>query len=544
MVVAFVGIHVPLLTLLVSFLVSSTFPMGLTVRVLIIGLCATLAGTICTLYALRDLLAPVVLTAKSLRDYANLRALPNLPTEFSDEVGLLMSNTSRTIQQLDQVIHYMASYDDLTGLPNQTLLSSRLQQRLSHAQQKHQFFAVSSFAIGNLDAVYSAFGKESSESFVRAVAQRLSLQFHESVLFSYLGGGLFTAVQTHSEESTNRAVLAQTILEALQEPFMLDEQEIYAVVNIGTSVYPYDSTEINQLLQHANAALNQAKQLGRNTHQFFASEMNVKLQERLSLENELRCALARNELQLHYQPRVETQSGRIVAVEALLRWHSPTRGWVSPGTFIPIAEDSGLILSLGTWILKTACRQNRLWQEAGLPPIRMAVNLSVHQLRQDNFGALVGDILAETQLDAASLELEVTESLMMDNMQQSIDTLQALGDRGITLALDDFGTGYSSLSYLRRFPIDTLKIDQSFVQNVLSDVGDAAITKTIIALAQNLQLNITAEGVETQEQFEFIKSQGCDEVQGFYFSRPILADHLTDLLQNGANLSKQSAPMS
>lgn len=541
MVVAFVGIHVPLLTLLVSFLVSSTFPMALSIQVLTIGLLATLAGTFGTLCALRALLAPVVLTAKSLRDYANLRALPNLPTEFSDEVGLLMSNTSQTIQQLDRVIHYMASYDGLTGLPNQALLSNRLQQRL--AQQKHQFFAISSFAIGNLDAVYSAFGQESSESFVRAVAQRLSLRFHESVLFAYLGGGLFTAVQTHSEESTNQAILAQTILEALQEPFTLNEQEIYAVVNIGTSVYPYDSTEINQLLQHAKAAMNQAKQSGRNTHQFFAPEMNVKLQERLSLENELRCALARDELQLHYQPRVETQSGRIVAVEALLRWRSPTRGWISPGTFIPIAEDSGLILSLGTWILKTACRQNQLWQEAGLPPIRMAVNLSVHQLRQDNFGALVGDILAETQLNAASLELEVTESLMMDNLQQSIDTLQALCDRGITLALDDFGTGYSSLSYLRRFPIDTLKIDQSFVRNVLSDAGDAAITKTIIALAQNLQLNITAEGVETQEQFEFIKSQGCDEVQGYYFSRPLLADHLTDLLEKGANLSQQGASM-
>jgi diguanylate cyclase (GGDEF)-like protein len=541
MIVAFLGIHLPLLALIFSFLVSSTFPSGLIVRVLVIGLLATLVGTALTLYALHDLLAPVVLTANSLQDYANSRALPTLPTEFTDEVGLLMNNTAQTIEKLDQVIHYMASYDDLTGLPNQALLSSRLRQELSQAQQNHQFLAIASFTISNLDAIYNALGQEISESLVRAVAQRLSLQFHKSVIFAYLGGSLFTAVQTYFEESTDQTILAQIILETLKEPFTLNEQEVYVVVNIGTSLYPYDGTEINQLLQHANAAMNQAKQLGRNTHQFFASEMNIKLQERLGLENELRCALDRNELQLYYQPRVETQSGRIVAVEALLRWHSPTRGWVSPATFIPIAEDSGLILPIGTWILRTACRQNRQWQTAGLPPIRVAVNLSVQQLREDNFVVSVANILAETELDATSLELEVTESLMMDNLQHSIDTLQALRDRDITLALDDFGTGYSSLSYLRRFPINTLKIDQSFVQNVLSDPGDAAITKTIIALAQNLRLNITAEGVETQEQFEYIKAQGCDEVQGYYFSRPMLADRLADLLQNGANLSQPAA---
>lgn len=540
MAVAFIGTHIPLLTLVITFALSPTSSSDVSIRVLAIALTTTLVGTAFTLCALHYLLAPVVLTARSLRAYIDDQTLPNLPTEFTDEVGVLMSSASQTIHKLDEVIRYMASYDALTGLPNQTLLSDRLQQEIIQAQKNHQSLAITSFSISNLAEVYNVFGKEISESLLRAFAQRLGLKFSESVIFAYLSGSLFIAVQSSPDASGVGATLTQTILDAINDRFVINGEEIYVSTNVGISLYPHDSSEINQLLQNARAAMDTAQKLGKNTYQFYAPEMNARLQEHLSLENELRHAIPRNELQLHYQPRVSAQSGQLLAVEALLRWRSPTRDSVSPKKFIPIAEDSDLILPIGEWVLRKACHQNRLWQDAGFPPVRMAVNLSARQLKQDNFVTLVRDILADTGLDAASLELEVTESLMMDDLQRSIQILLELRDLGVTLALDDFGTGYSSLSYLRHFPVDTLKIDQSFVRNIMSNLGDAAITKTIITLAQNLHLNITAEGVETQEQFEYIKNQGCNEIQGDYLSCPIPAENMAELLQNGVPVPHQT----
>ena len=268
--------------------------------------------------------------------------------------------------------------------------------------------------------------------------------------------------------------------------------------------------------------------------------MNAKLQERLNLERELHKALKRGEMLLHYQPRVDLQSGRMIAVEALLRWKSPTLGFVSPAKFIPIAEENGLIVPIGEWVLRHGCTQNQIWQTAGLSPLRMAVNLSARQFEQQNLVELVTEVLEETGLEANYLELEVTESLVMDDVQQSIMILKQLHDRGIALALDDFGTGYSSLNYLKRFPIDTLKIDQSFVRHIASDPDDAAVIRAIIALGSSLRLNITAEGVETQEQLDYLMVHRCDEVQGYYFSRPVPADSLRTLLENDQNFLKLS----
>lgn len=535
MAIAFLGTHVPLLTLLFCFIVSASFSWSFAIQVLGIALLATLIGTALTLYALNNLLAPVVLTSRSLRNYIETNTLPALPTAFTDEVGTLMGNTVHTVQKLDDVIHYMARHDDLTGLPNYTLLVDRLEQALATAEQQH--LEVAAFSISNLESIYNAFGHEISESWLRAIAHRLSLKLDESVMVAYLGNSIFAAIYAADDADIEQSRLAKKILGVLQEPFIINEQVLYAHTQVGISLYPHDGTHANCLLQHASAAMDQAKQAGNNLYQFYSAQMNSKLQEHLRLENELRCAIAKNELQLYYQPRVEAQTGRMVGVEALLRWHSPTRGWISPGQFIPIAEASGLIVPLGEWVLKTACHQNQVWRAAGLPRIRMSVNLSADQLKQDSFVETVHQILTEANLEAEALELEVTESLMMENLQHSIEILQTLQNMGITIALDDFGTGYSSLSYLRRFPIDTLKIDRSFVSNVMSDAGDAAITKTIIALAKNLQLSITAEGVETSEQCAYIQEQGCDEIQGYYFSRPLPADQLMELLQKGANLS-------
>lgn len=296
-------------------------------------------------------------------------------------------------------------------------------------------------------------------------------------------------------------------------------------------------TNVDQLLQNAGAAVHQAKQQERNTYQFYSAEMNAKLQERLALENELRYALVRGELFPHYQPRVDLASGRTVAVEALLRWQNPRLGLVSPERFIPIAEETGLIIPIGEWVLRRACAQNRTWQAAGLPPVRVSVNLSARQFQHKNLVEMVDQVLVETGLDAAYLELEVTECLLVDDVQRAIKILQQLHDRGIALSLDDFGTGYSSMSSLRRFPIDTLKTDRSFVREVASNPDDAAIARAIIALAHSLQLNITAEGVETQEQLNYLKTHGCHEVQGYYFSRPVPADALANLLRHEQSLN-------
>jgi diguanylate cyclase (GGDEF)-like protein len=531
MLVAFLGTHVPLLALLFYCVTANSFSLGTTIRILAIALLATLVGTAATLYALHNLLAPVTLTSLSLREYINKKKLPDLPTQFTDEAGTLMANTSNTLKQLDEVIHRMASYDDLTGLPNRILFRDRLQQALSQAQHDNQLLAVALFCLDSLKEINNAFGHDAGDLLLRRVAQRLNTSVLQAVMPSRLSSNLFAVVQTDLTSLENLVTLSQTLLNVLSQPFSLNENKVHISASIGIAFYPSDSTHVDQLLQNASTAMEQAKRQGSGNYQFYSTTMNAQLQERLALKNELRYALERSEMLLHYQPRINLHSGRIIAVEALLRWQHPTWGLISPARFIPIAEESGLIVPIGEWVLRNACVQNRAWQAAGLPPLRMAVNLSARQFKSDNLVEMVAQILKETGLEATCLELEVTESLMMENAEHSIVVLQQLHDLGITLALDDFGTGYSSLSYLRRFPIDTLKVDRSFVRDVVSNPEDAAITQSIIALGKSLKLNITAEGVETQEQFEYLRAQGCDEIQGYYFSRPVPAAALADLLK-------------
>lgn len=531
MLVAFLGTHVPLLALLVYFVTSNSLSLGMVVRVLAIALLATLIGTAATLYALHILLAPVTLTSLSLEEYISTKKLPDLPTQFTDEAGSLMANTSKTLKQLDEVIHRMASYDDLTGLPNRVLFRDRLQQALSQTQRDNQLLAVALFSLDSLKDVNNALGHDAGDLLLRRVAQRLTTSVLQTAMPSRLSSNLFAVVQTELTSLESLVALSQTLLDVLSKPFSLDGNKVHVSASIGIAFHPSDSTHVDQLLQNASTAMEQAKRQGSGNYQFYSTTMNAQLQERLALKNELRYALERSEMLLHYQPRVDLHSGHVVAVEALLRWQHPTWGLISPAKFIPIAEESGLIVPIGEWVLRSACIQARAWQTAELSPLRMAVNLSARQFKPDYLVEMVAQILKDTGLNATYLELEVTESLMMENPQQSIVVLQQLHDLGITLALDDFGTGYSSLSYLRRFPIDILKIDQSFVRDVTSNSDAAAITQSIIALGKSLKLNITAEGVETQEQFEYLRAQGCDEIQGYYFSRPVPAVDLADLLK-------------
>jgi diguanylate cyclase (GGDEF)-like protein len=538
MFVAFLGTHVPLLTLLIYFLLSNSFSFETTVRVLVIALLATLIGTGITLYALTQLLAPVILTYLAQRAYINHKKLPNLPTQYTDEAGTLMKNTVQTLEKLDQVIDYLTNYDDLTGLPNRVLFKDYLQQALLRSQTQNHLVAVICLDVNNFKEINNALGIAVSDQFIKTVAEQLSSSVPSPNMLCRLGSDKFAIALADLTTSEEVVPFCQQLLTQLAQPITLNGNQLPILATLGIAIYPLDSQNVEQLLQNSNTAIDEAKQRPQSNYQFYSSEMNAQLQERLGLENQLRHALARNEFQLYYQPRVDVQSRKIVGVEALIRWQNPHLGFVSPVKFIPIAEANGLIIPIGEWVLRTACQQNRLWQEAGLPPLKVAVNLSARQLAQTNLIEMVTAILEETHLKAVDLELEVTESLLMENVQQSIQVLQQLHEMGISLALDDFGTGYSSLNYLRHFPIDTLKIDRSFIRDVVDNPHDSAVTNAIIALAKSLHLNITAEGVETQAQFNYIQERGCNEVQGYYFSPPITAVALTELLKKDESLSQ------
>ncbi|NEU82255.1 GGDEF domain-containing phosphodiesterase [Nostoc sp. UIC 10630] len=539
MSVAFLGTHVPLLTLLLSFVISNSYSFEMAARVMIIALLATLAGTAATLYALNHLLKPVILTSGALQNYLNTKTLPKLPTEFADEAGTLMADTSQTLHKLDELIHQITNYDDLTGLPNRDLFRDRLHQILSQPENNQRLVAVFLLSIDDFTGMSHGLDHQTTNLLLRAVAKRLLSCTAQTDVLAYLKGDEFALARMdiHSLESVIK--LSQVLLSNLSKPFAFEGNLIHITVSIGITLNNLtDPNSVDQLLQQAHIALYQAKQQGRSQYQFYSPEINAQLQERLTLENELHGALERGEMLVYYQPLIDLHSGQVIAMEALLRWQHPTLGLVSPVKFIPIAEANGAIVPIGEWVLRTACAQTRAWQLAGFTPIRISVNLSSRQFEQPYLVEIVNQILEETGLQASSLELEVTESFLMADIDRSVKTLKQLRELGICLALDDFGTGYSSLNYLKRFPVNMLKIDRSFVQDVMSNPDSAAVTDAIIALAKSLRLKITAEGVETEEQLKYLKMRGCDEGQGFYFSRPVPADIIAPMLDKNSQRIK------
>ncbi|MBD1838492.1 EAL domain-containing protein [Coleofasciculus sp. FACHB-64] len=532
MLVAFLGTHVPLLTLLITFVISNSYSWEMTVRVLVIALLATLVGTAATLYALRHLLAPVILTSAALQDYLNTKKLPELPTEFADEAGTLMADTSQTLHKLDELIHYISNYDGLTGLPNRDLFCDRLHQIVSQSENDQRLVAVVLLGIDDFTDMSHTLDRETLNLLLRAVAQRLTTCMSQTEILAHVSGDEFAIALTEIPCFESAIKLSQLLVSTLAKPFFLEGNSIRITASIGIAINDLeDRNGVDKLLQKARLALYQAKQQGRSQYQFYSPEVNAQLQERLVLENELHGAVERNEMVVYYQPLIDLHTRKITAMEALVRWQHPTLGLVSPAKFIPIAEANGSIVQIGEWVLRTACAQTRAWQLAGFPPIRISVNLSARQFEQPNLVEVVNQTLEETGLKASYLELEVTESLLMGDVQRSVNTLDQLRNLGILLALDDFGTGYSSLNYLKRFPVTMLKIDRSFVQDVTSNPDSAAVTDAIIALAKSLRLNITAEGIETQEQLDYLQRRGCEEGQGFYFSRPVPADAIAQMLQ-------------
>lgn len=427
-------------------------------------------------------------------------------------------------------LNYLASHDALTNLPNRTLFYDRLGQAISRVAWRNRFAAVLFLDLDRFKVINDTLGHAVGDLLLQVVAERLGSLLRSGDTVARLGGDEFVIILDDVAKAEDVAKVCQKILEALSMPFFLKEHELFITASIGISLFPNDGRDAETLLKNADTAMYKAKEQGRNNYQHFSPSMNVKALERLSLETNLRYALERDEFLLHFQPFVSLATGEIVGMEALIRWRHPQLGMVPPSQFIPLAEETGLIVPISEWVLKAACEQNKKWQNEGLKPIRMAVNLSARQFYEKDFQKGVISILRKTGLDPNYLELELTESIFMKNAEATIRALDELHQIGIAISIDDFGTGYSSLGYLKRFPVNKLKIDQSFVRDAVQDSEDAAITNAIVVLGRTLQLKTIAEGVETIEQLELLRSIGCDEIQGYFFSRPLPADEATKIL--------------
>ncbi|MDC4204275.1 MAG: EAL domain-containing protein [Candidatus Manganitrophus sp.] len=439
-------------------------------------------------------------------------------------------------KQAEERLNHLTNFDLLTNLPNRLLFRDRLGLAISRAPWHKRSVGVLLFDLDRFKVVNETLGQAMGDFLLKAVSERLSATVREGDTVARLGDDMFGLILDDLAQPADSFRVSQKILDSLGKPFQIKGQEIFVSASIGIAIFPNDGDEIDLLMKHADTAMYRAKEQGGNNYQLYAPAMNQHATKRLALENNLRRALEREEFLLYYQPKVDLTTGQIVGMEALIRWKSPEAGMVSPAKFIPLAEETGLIVPMGEWILRTACAQNKAWQKQGLPPVRMGVNLSARQLQRQNLIGTIAHVLNETGLDPNYLELELTESLIMKSNESTMTELRELHLGGIEISIDDFGTGYSSLSYLKRLPIDTLKIDKSFVQDVTTDPDDAAIVAAIITMAHTLKLKVVAEAVETVEQLEFLRGLKCDQMQGYLFSKPLPAEEITRLLVEGKHL--------
>jgi diguanylate cyclase (GGDEF)-like protein len=428
---------------------------------------------------------------------------------------------------------HSAEHDFLTGLPNRMLLNDRVNQAIVLAPRHNRKVGVLFLDLDGFKHINDSLGHPIGDKLLQSIAKRLVDCVRSSDTVSRQGGDEFVVLLSEMEQSEDAAISALRLLQAVADAHTIDQHDLHVTASIGVSVFPDDGKDAETLIKNADIAMYQAKENGRQSYQFFKPAMNVRAVERQSIEESLRRALERKEFSLHYQPKIDLRTGKISGAEALIRWTHPVRGPVSPAQFIPVAEDCGLILPIGQWVLREACKQARVWVDAGLPLATMAVNISSMEFRDDNFLESVFAALNETGLDPKSLELELTESVLMKRAESAASVLKTLRERGVQIAVDDFGTGYSSLSYLRKFPIDALKIDQSFVRQISSTPDDTTIVTAVISMGRSLKLRVVAEGVETQEELAFLQARQCDEAQGYYFSRPVLPLQFARLLKSG-----------
>jgi len=498
---------------------------------------------------LRDLLAAVSRDPNSGHPVEATIAVHGggtIPVEVSRSVlrengrpigSVLLIRDIRERMRAEERQYYMANYDELTGLPNRSLFSDRLGQTLAQARRSGREAGCIFIDLDRFKAVNDTYGHGIGDKLLNLVAQRLQECVRSVDAVGRLSGDEFAIALWNLAKADDADLVARKVVSALAHPFDLDGHQTYMTASLGIALYPIDGEDPAILLKNADTAMFRAKQLGRNNFQFYLPQMNERAAVRLQMETQLRVALERGEFLLHYQPKANLASGEISGFEALLRWQHPERGMVPPLEFISILEDTGLIVAVGEWVLRTACAQIGHWQAQGMPPRPVAVNLSARQFQDKNLGLVIAAIIADSGIDPGLLEIELTESMLMNNAEEATRTLNEINAGGVRLAMDDFGTGYSSLAYLRRFPLDVLKIDGAFIRNVATDPDDAAIVLAMISLAHSMKLEVVAEGVETEAQMSFLRMRGCDEIQGYYFARPMpVAECTRALLENRLKL--------
>jgi diguanylate cyclase (GGDEF)-like protein/PAS domain S-box-containing protein len=435
-------------------------------------------------------------------------------------------------KRAEERIQYLATHDGLTGLPNRAMFGQLLNLAVETSRRYERKFAVLFIDLDRFKVINDTLGHEAGDVLLREMAARLRECLRASDVVARLGGDEFVVLVQEVADVGQVSSVARNILSSVMKPVVILGQECRVTASIGVCMHPEEGQDEQSVMKNADMAMYLAKEEGKNNYQFYSSRMKAHSIERLALETNLRRALELDELTIAYQAKVNFKTGAITGVEALLRWHSPQLGTVSPAQFIPLAEETGLIVPIGRWVLRTACEQNMAWQKAGLPPVNMSVNLSMRQLNDEGLAREIETVLRETGMDPSLLELEITESMIMHNAERAVKILSTIKALGVRLAIDDFGTGYSSLAHLKRFPIDTLKVDRSFIREIPSDAEDRAIAEAIIAMGKTLSLTVVAEGVETPEQQAFLSERSCDEMQGYYFSTPVPAQEFAKLLSS------------
>lgn len=457
-------------------------------------------------------------------------------TPIKDQTGTITHYvaTGKDISERIRVhehLQHMAHHDALTDLPNRNLFLDRLQQSLNRARWHDRLVAVMFMDLDRFKIINDTLGHNVGDQLLLQLSRRLDKTVRDGDTIARFGGDEFAILLDDIDSDSHISSLAQKLLDTLTEPFKINKQDLYVTASIGVSIFPNDGEDSETLLRNADVAMYRAKDLGKNNYQFYSDDLSARIFERLTLENHLRHALERNEFALYYQPQIDARTQKISGVEALLRWEHPDLGLVMPNNIVPLLEETGLIEKVGHWVLETACQQSRVWHDAGWSYLHMSVNISSRQFNNTDFISSLHDIINQTEINPEFLELELTESMLMRNASTTVNALHSLGGLGVRFAIDDFGTGYSSLTYLRRFPIDTIKIDSSFIHDVTDNPDDAAIASAIIVMAQSLSLNVIAEGVENQGQLDFLTARDCYYVQGNFFSRPLPAEELTRLLE-------------
>ncbi len=490
--------------------------------------------------------APIILLTGQGDHELDIRAIKTGASDYLVKSEINADLLERSIRysierkRTEDDIYRMAYYDSLTGLPNRLLFQDRLKQALKHAERNNSILAVMFLDVDNFKRINDTFGHCVGDKLLKEIASRMgsvvrksdSVARQHKNLFARLGGDEFTVLLSEIKDAEYVSKVAQRINDSMSQPFILGAQELFVSVSTGIAIYPDDGKDSDSLLKNADSAMYYAKEHGKNNYQYYMQSMNDRALENLTLENDLRKALEKDELLLYYQPQVDIVNGKVIGVEALIRWEHPEKGLVPPIDFIPIAEENGLINPIGEWVLKTACKQSRKWQEAGIPAMPVSVNLASQQFQQSNFIEIINDAINSSGISPQNLILEITESTLMQNTDAVSAKMHEVTSMGVRLAIDDFGTGYSSLSYLKRFPIHAIKIDRSFVMEINTNPDDAAIVEAIISMAHSLKLDVVAEGVETEDQLEFLREQGCEIVQGYLFSRPLPAEDIPGFLSN------------